>query len=254
MAKNGVLKPALRGTPHQKSHAISGRLGLAKSKKRVTRKQLLKEPDEFITFTGKMIEFSRKYRTLVLYGATAFCIIILSITGFRYYTNWKEKKAFSSLDQVMSAYKKTLEDKSDLTDVKNDFQAVVDKYSGYAGGKMARVVYANICYRTGDLDTAITLYTEALEDFRDDIPLRYFIQTSLGYAYEAKRDFEKATSYFDEIASAGNAVMNDEVLFNLARLYDEAGNKRKSTETYNRILSDYTDSPYIDMVREKLNG
>ena len=119
---------------------------------------------------------------------------------------------------------------------------------------MARVVYANICYRTGDLDTAITLYTDALEDFKEDIPLWYFIQTSLGYAYEAKKDFEKAASYFDEIASAGNGVMNDEVLFNLARLYEEAGNKGKSTETYNKILSDYTDSPYVDMIREKLNG
>jgi len=227
---------------------------VAKSKKRVTRKQLLKEPDEFITFTGRMIEFSRKYQTQILYCAVAFFIIILSITGFRYYTNWKEKKAFTSLGYLMTAYNKALENKSDLTEVKNGFQEAVDKYSGYAGGKMARVVFANICYQTDDLDTSIALYTEALEDFMEDIPLRCFIQSSLGYAYEAKKDFQKAAYYFDEIASTENTSMKDEALFNLARLYDAAGNKEKSIDAYNKILSDYTNSPYIEIVKEKLNG
>lgn len=226
---------------------------MAKPKKRVTRKQLLKEPDEFITFTGRMIAFSRKYHLQIMYGAVAFIIIIFSIAGFRYYTGWKEKKAFASLEQVMTAYNKAFDDKSDLTDVKNSFQEVVDKYAGYAGGKMARVVFADICYQTDDFDTAISLYTEALEDFKEDALLLNFIQSSLGYAYEAKKDFKKAAFYFNEIATAKNAVMKDGALFNLARLYNEGGNKEKGAEAYKKILSDHADSLYIEIVKEKLS-
>jgi len=227
---------------------------VAKPKKRVTRKELLKEPDEFITFTGKIIRFFRSYYLQIMYGAVAFFIIIFSIAGFRYYTGWKGKKAFASLEQVMTAYNKALEAKSELTDVKNSFQKVVDKYDGYAGGKMARVVFADICYQTDDFDTAISLYTEALEDFKEDALLQNFIQSSLGYAYEAKKDYKNAAIYFNEIASAKNAVMTDVALFNLARLYNEEGNKEKSTEAYKKILSDHADSLYIEIVKEKLNG
>ena len=227
---------------------------MAKSKNRVTRKQLLKEPDEFITFTGRIIKFFRKYHLQIMYGAVAFFIIIFSIAGFRYYTGWKEKKAFTSLEQVMTAYNKALGDKSDLTDVKNSFQEVVDTYAGYAGGKMARVVFADICYQTDDFDTAISLYTEALEDFKEDALLRNFIHSSLGYAYEAKKDYKKAVFYFNEIATAKNGVMTDVALFNLARLYNEEGNKEKGTEAYKKILSDHADSLYIEIVKEKLSG
>lgn len=190
----------------------------------------------------------------IMYGAVASFIIIFSITGFRYYTGWKEKKAFTSLEQVMTAYNKALDAKSDLTEVKNSFQEVVDEYAGYAGGKMARVVFADICYQTDDFDTAISLYTEALEDFKEDALLRNFIQSSLGYAYEAKKDFKKAAAYFNEIATAKNAVMTDVALFNLARLYNEEGDKEKGIETYKKILSDHADSLYIEIVKEKLSG
>ena len=227
---------------------------MAKPKKRVTRKELLKEPDEFMTYTGRMIGFFRKYHLQIMYGAVAFFIIIFSIAGFRYYTGWKEKKAFTSLEQVMTAYNKALGDKSDLTDVKNSFQEVVDTYAGYAGGKMARVVFADICYQTDDFDTAISLYTEALEDFKEDALLRNFIQSSLGYAYEGKKDFKKAAFYFNEIATAKNAVMTDMALFNLARLYNAEGNKEKGIEAYKKILSDHADSLYIEIVKEKLSG
>ena len=40
--------------------------------KRVTRKQLLKEPDEFITTTGRIIAWGRKYTRQVAYAAGAF--------------------------------------------------------------------------------------------------------------------------------------------------------------------------------------
>ena len=227
---------------------------MAKPKKRVTRKELLKEPDEFITFTGKMIAFSRQYYIQIMYGAVAFLIIIFSIAGYRYYTGWKEKKAFTSLEQVMTAYNQALNGKSDLTDVKNQFREVVDKYDGYAGGKMARIVFADICYQTNDLDTAISLYNEALADFEEDALLQNFIKNSLGYAYEAKQDYKNAMSYFNEIAEAKTGVMKDVALFNLARLYTADGDKEKGIEAYKKILSDHADSLYIEIVREKLSG
>ena len=46
-------------------------------KKRVTRKELLKEPDEFMTFTGKLVQYVRDYQKQLMYGFSALVLIII---------------------------------------------------------------------------------------------------------------------------------------------------------------------------------
>ncbi len=226
-------------------------------KRRVTRKELLKEPDEFITFTGKMIQFVRTYQNQLLYGIGALVLIVLIVSGVRLYTSWKENKAFTSLGKAMSQYDENRSSKSeatDLNDVKQSFQNVAEKYSGYDGGKLARMMYANICYESGDYDAAIANYTKALQEFSDDPSITLFIQSSLGYAYEAKQDYQTAIEYFEQVASSPSTFLKDEALYNLGRLYAKAGDTEKSKKAFDRILSDHPDSIYVEMVKETNTG
>ena len=57
------------------------------ARKRVTRKQLLKEPDEFISFTGKLIQFSRQHDREITYAVSAFFIIVVALAAFRFFSN-----------------------------------------------------------------------------------------------------------------------------------------------------------------------
>jgi hypothetical protein len=43
-------------------------------------------------------------------------------------------------------------------------------------------------------------------------------------------------------------------LFNLGRLYEEMGESTKSQAAYNRLVSEFQDSVYYDLVNEKLAG
>jgi len=57
------------------------------AKKRVTRKQLLKEPDEFITFTGKLIRFGRAHHKELTYAVCAVFIIVIAFAAVRYFSS-----------------------------------------------------------------------------------------------------------------------------------------------------------------------
>jgi TolA-binding protein len=48
--------------------------------------------------------------------------------------------------------------------------------------------------------------------------------------------------------------MKDEALFNLGRLYAAMGENEKSTAAFKKIVSDYTDSIYIELARERVSG
>jgi len=75
---------------------------MAASKK--SRKELLKKPDEFITFTGKVIRFVTDHQKPISYALYAVVAIVLIIFGYRFFAQRAEAKAFSMLGQTMAKY------------------------------------------------------------------------------------------------------------------------------------------------------
>lgn len=226
-------------------------------KKRITRKQLLKEPDEFLTFSRRLIRFAVEYKTQISLILGVLCILILAGLGIQYFLSKSESRAFVMLEQGVTRYKTILKESGPdraYREVEKDFQMILKKYSGNDGGKLARVTYANICYNGGDTDRAIVLYNKAVDDFHDNLYIKHLILCSLGYCHEKKKDYNTAAKYFAMIASKPDAIMKDEALFNLGRLYSETGDNTRSMEAFKKILSDYTDSIYIELVRERLAG
>ena len=226
-------------------------------KKKVTRKQLLKEPDEFITTAGKLIRFIQTYKTQISYAVGALVVLMLVATGIYYYSAARENSAFSLFEQAMVKYDATKRSegmKPAYEAVQPDFEGILDKYSGNNGGKIARFAFANICYDAGDFDRAIELYTQSLEDFKADSFYRKLIISGIGHAHEGKKDLKTAATFFETITAEPDAFLKDEALFHLGEFYEAMGNPAKSHEVFKKIISEYPASMYIDMVSEKVSG
>lgn len=220
-----------------------------------TRKELLKKPDEFITLTGKAIAFARDYQNQISYSLCAIVAIFLIFLGYRYFAQRAEVKAFSILQQTQSEYqalKAATSAPEAYSKVSEAFQDIIKKYGGNAGGKLARVIYANISYDAGQYDKAIELYKQSLNDFQDDKAVNNLIVNSLGYAYQQIEDPQNAAVYFERAATATDSLVREEALFNLGWVYQKLGEAAKSQQTLQKILDDYPNSIYFDMVQEEL--
>ena len=226
-------------------------------KQKVTRKKLLKEPDEFITTTGRLIRWSRNYQMPLMYTAIAFFVILTAIAGLRYFSNQAENKAFTLLSQAVNTQEKLLNasgPEKTYEEMKDAYESLLRKYKNKQGAKIARLIYANLSLDAGNADQAILLYESALKDFERETSFTNFILSSLGYAYEKKHDYQQAITYFNRISSGDDPVMKDVALFNLGRLYGELGDGPKSREAYGRLASAYTDSIYFEIAKEKAAG
>lgn len=226
-------------------------------KKRVTRKQLLKKPDEFLTFSRRLFLSAVAHKNQIAMGLGVFLSLIMILSGFRYFSNRSEDKASALVREAMVKYEAALKDNGPekaYADVETDFQKILEEYSGKDAGKIAKVKYAGICYDAGNTDKAIALYKEAIQDFSGHPSFGNLILSGLGYAYEKKKDYKTAVTYFEKITQGSNPLMKDEAFFNLGRLYAEMGEADKSTEAFKTILSDYGESMYIDLVKEKVKG
>ncbi len=227
------------------------------AKKKIKRKQLLKEPDEFLTLSARMLQWMARHRERLLWAAAAVFFVAASVAGWMYYQSQRQKRAARELGRVVAVYHQA--QAASATDaqkarVKAMLAAFVKAYADTGSGKMGRVLYANLCYRTGDLEKAVALYRRSLEDFKDRPLLKNVILSSLGHAFLKKKDPKQATRYFEQVAAGRGPLLKDEALFILAKLSEKSGDTRAASEKMQRLLSDFPNSLYSLLIKEAVKS
>jgi len=229
---------------------------MAKKQKK-TRKELLKEPDEFMTLSGKLIGFVVAYKNQLTYGLGIILALAIIISGVRFFSIRAENKASALLESSLIEYNSLRTDKKPdavYDAVSGGFQNILQEYARKNTTKIARLIYANICYDASKYEQAISLYNTSLKDFETHPMIHSQILSSLGYAYEQQNEYSTAVDYFEKISTAPGQNLKDEALYHLGRLYNKLGQPEKSKTAYQKILSDYPDFIYIDIVKEQLSG
>jgi tetratricopeptide (TPR) repeat protein len=222
-----------------------------------TRKELLKEPDEFITLSSRMVGIIASHKKTIGYVCIGVLLAVSLFSGYIGYSGWQESKAAAELAQALATYDRlrteTSQDKA-VQGVAEDFRRILDDYGNRSNGSIARVLYANLCYEAGDFKQAAELYQTSLARFADDPLMHFLLLKSLAYAHEGLKDYATAVTYFEQALAAAQKKLQDDVLFHLGDLYARLGDSQKSTAAFNRLLSDYQDSVFVNMVRERVNG
>jgi tetratricopeptide (TPR) repeat protein len=229
---------------------------MAKKQKK-TRKELLKEPDEFMTLSGKLIGFAVTYKTQLTYGLGIILALAIVFSGIRFFSIRAENKAAALLEGSLIEYNSLRTDKTPAAvydAVSGGFQDILQQYGAKNSGKIARLIYANICYDAGKYEQAINLYNTSLKDFEAHPMIHSQILSSLGYAYEQQKQYSAAVGYFEKISASPEQIQRGEALFHMGRLYNKLGQPGKSKEAYQKILSDHPDFIYIDIVKEQIAG
>jgi len=230
-----------------------------------SRKELLEEPDPFMVFVGKAMEFGKQYQKQIVAAVTTLLIVVIAVYGVIYFKNKADDRAAVMLGKALSQYSSILyrdpnimnpkaPTSAEYEGVKKNFKEIVDKHGKTGSGKIALMHYADLCYLTKNYDEAIKTYNQALGELEDKTEFKSLILNGLAYSYEGKKDFDKAVTYFEKIALDKDAVMKDQAFFNLGRIYESLGKVKLMKEAFNHIVSDFPDSMYFELAREKVAG
>lgn len=229
---------------------------MAKPKK--TRKELLKEPDEFITTTAKLIRWATTYRTQLMYGLLAVVVLASGFSALRYFSNRAEANAAVLLQQAVTKYEQLSSKNESPAEmykaVSEDFNRIIDKYGDKENGKMARLRFANLCFQAGEFKQAAALYTQSRDDFEKFPLLRRQVAIDLAMAYAAMGEDQTAIAQFEEIVAAETDDNKGEALFHLGTLYARTGQSDKSRAAFARLSSEFKDSVYAELVPEPSNS
>lgn len=222
-----------------------------------SRKRELDQPDEFVTLSGKAFNYFNLNKQKIINFSAILALLLILVAGVHYYNTSTEAKAFLLLEKGIKKYE-ALKEKNGpdevYSEVKEDFEMVLSRYSGRKAGNIARVMLADICFDAGEYNRAIELYEQSLDKLDQNAFYTQMIYNGLGYAYEQKNEFEKAIMYLEKITSGSAGDFKEDALYNLARLYSKTGHPDKAIDCYKQIQADFPDSIYTNMIKENLNS
>ncbi len=226
------------------------------TKKKVTRKQLLKEPDEFLTFSSRAALFirahSRQFNYLVG-AAAAGLLIYLGITLFTGYINKRGQTAYNTAYYILAESTDPERDAEVLKASAELFQKVIDKYGMSKVSRLALPELAYLRMSERKYDEAIALYLEFLNKVPDNTPYQSLARLALAACYEAKGDFESAIERLSQVVDGAHDVFKEQAMLSLARVYRLHNQKDKSKKILEEFLEKYKTSPFLPIAKAHLD-
>ena len=158
-------------------------------KQKVTRKELLKSPDEFLTLSSKAVAFVREHSRPFTYAGMAVIACLVVAFGVYTYLNYVDRKgqdaynkAYSTLNENMVGVKA---DQEALRTSEGLFKKVMDDYALSDVSRLAGPQIAYLKVLDGKYDEAIPLYREFLKGLPEKTPYRSLARLALAACFEA---------------------------------------------------------------------
>jgi len=219
------------------------------SKTKISRKEMLKKPDEFISLSTRAIDFVKDHKRQFDYLGMAvlgLIIIYLGINAYTRYINKKGQEAFNTAFYAMT--NNTGKTAADPKKTEELFSDVINKYGMSKAAKLAVPELAYSKFEQKQYDEAISRYEEYLNKTAEDSPYKSLARLSLAACYEQKGEYEKAIETLEKIMGDKDDSIKEQAMLSLARAYRLAGKQDKLADTIKQFNEKFPKSVFLDLI------
>jgi tetratricopeptide (TPR) repeat protein len=210
------------------------------------RRKDLRQPDEFETVTGQLVDWADNHRPALLAGAIAVALIAIGFLGVN---RWRASENAAAASDFRAAH--ALFDAGKYDEATTAFNALIVDYSRTPAGDLARLYRAHTIARGGEAADAVTAYTEYLASSPASPYLQQEALTGLGYAKEAADDKAGALEAYAQAGAMDGPFQQDAMLAE-ARLREAKGETARAREIYTKLLETLPEGDLRALVISKL--
>jgi len=224
-------------------------------KKKITRKELLKKEDEFISLSTRAFQYVSAHAKQIQYLILSLMIIIVIVIGINLYFRHLNKKALAAYNL---AYKNLVSDFSpDIKEdnIKKSIEELDKLIKKYGWTKMATLAIPQLAYLKfgqGKYDEAISLYQTYLKRDKSGSIYRSMAHFGLAAAYEAKGEHQSAIRHLKKIVDDKNNFLKEDAMFSLGRVYALSGQPEMSKKTFKDFVNQFKGSPLVPLAKANL--
>jgi tetratricopeptide (TPR) repeat protein len=225
--------------------------------KKISKKKL-KEPDEFVSVTEKAFLFLTHHIKSIAAGGIVVLIILLSVFFYQRWEKKNEEEAYQKFSLAVEIYQMVSSPSregspSEYKKVLEKFDEVITKFSRTFPGKTSFLYKGNIHLRLSEFEEATKSYQNFLQKAGKRKLYRLFAMEGLGYAYEGKKDYEKALQAYQKILEEGENFQLANAYLNMGRCYEKLGKKKEALENYKAFLKVSQKSMMTNAVLRKIS-
>ena len=212
----------------------------------------LKEQDEITTSLQKFTEFVVRYKKEVTTGVTIAAVLAIVILGWSYYRSSRNARAEAQLSQAIDTFNDTTNIKSDKERYEKtlaEAQRTYDQYRSLPVGDIA--LYYVALSQDGLGDTAKSVQTLQEVASHSDASVKAVAQFALGSIYKKHGDNQKAIEVYKKLYDGGG-YSKAAVAYELASLYEASKQPDQAKDFYQKVVSEFPDSPFRQNADEGL--
>jgi predicted negative regulator of RcsB-dependent stress response len=208
----------------------------------MTRHQL-KEQDEITTSLQTFSELLVARKKEAITGVSVIAALVIIYFGWSYYSSSRNARAQTELSQAINTYGDTTikSDKERYQRTMDQAQKVADNYGSLNAGKIALYYVALSQEGLGDTPKAVQNLQDVAQ--RGDASIKGVAQFALGEVYKKHGDTQKAIDTDKALFDSGG-YSRSAVAYELAMLYEANNQADQAKQFYQKVVTDFPDSPF----------
>ena len=223
--------------------------------KKISRKELLKGTDEFLTFSGKAVNFMTTHQRELKYAGVVIAILVvayLGITTYLRYVNKNGQNAYNTAYQTLTKEMKPDANPDNLLKSEELFNKVTDDYGLSKVAQLALPQIAYLKFLDKKYDDAIGLYQKFLDKVAGNTEYELMTNLALAACFEAKGDLKTAMETLIPVIEIPDSSFSEPAMLSLARLYRLDNKPEKAREVLNKFVEQHGDSPLLPFAKAQL--
>lgn len=198
--------------------------------KKLSRKELLREPEVVTTLQGRALDWVRANQKTATIAAAVLLAAVALVVGVRQYSAHQEAQAMDLYGQAQMVL--GANQPGEAAKALQSLEAVSEQYPRTAAARYATLARANMLYEQGRPAEAAKLYQDCLDRFREGDSLEMLTKQGLAYSKLAAGDAAGAEKLFGDLAKAGFGAGSAQLQLGL--IYQRQGKLKEAVAAYKK--------------------
>jgi predicted negative regulator of RcsB-dependent stress response len=217
---------------------------------KVSRKELLKEQDQFLSTSQKVTDYLSDHGPLMLTTIGGLILIFALVAGYRYNAKMKEMR-MENLYAQMTKIQNGKDDKKTENKIV-ELEKLLTQFQEGTQKTRAALLLGEEYYKDRQFDNSINIYSEIAGQSGGMEISRQLAKVGLAHSHEGKKDYKKAAEIYKSIAGNANGFPLFEVYIGLARCYELNDDKKNALTTLREMENKFPSHPKIDSVKRRI--
>ena len=225
------------------------------AKKKLSRKELLKGTDEFLTISTRAATFFGAHlRELKIIGIAVAVIVAgyLSVYGYMRHINKKGQEAYNFAYNTLTDNLNPGATPEKLKKAEGLFEKVIEDYGMSKAARLALPQVGHVKFTEKKYDDAISFYDQFVEEVSGDKEYEGLTSLALASCYEAKGELKKAISILTSLVETQTNPFRETAMLSLERIYRLDNQPQKANDILGKFVREYETSPFLPMAKARL--